>query len=89
MNEEIKVIKFMKVEDTLIELVHNLHCEHYELQINGVPVFNCKHYSQIEHEYNMEAAQGLARGVLPPVAVSPLLIRLYVEYLIYFYLLFY
>ena len=56
MNEEIKVIKFMKVEDTLIELVHNLHCEHYELQINGVPVFNCKHYSQIEHEYNMEAA---------------------------------
>jgi len=36
--------------------VHNLHCEHYELQIDGMPVFNCKEYAQAEYEYNMEVA---------------------------------
>jgi hypothetical protein len=56
MNNEIEVLKSMMVDDTLIELVHNHHCEHYELQIDGIPVFNCKAYSQANYEYNMEAA---------------------------------
>jgi len=56
MNNEIEVLKSMRVDDTLIELVHNHHCEHYELQIGGIPVFNCKNYSQANYEYNMEVA---------------------------------
>ena len=38
----------------LVELVNNLHCEVYEIQVDGVPVFNCTNYQQAEHEYNME-----------------------------------
>ena len=56
MNNEIEVLKSMQVGDTLIELVHNHHCEHYELQIDGIPVFNCKHYAQAFYEYSMEVA---------------------------------
>ena len=56
MDLEIKVLKAMRVDGSLIELVHNLHCEHYELQIDGIPVFNCKEYAQAEYEYSMEAA---------------------------------
>ena len=54
MNKEIEVMKSMQVGDKLIELVHNRHCEHYELQIDGIPVFNCKDYLQAEYEYKME-----------------------------------
>jgi hypothetical protein len=54
LEREIEVLKSMWVEDMLIELVHNRHCEHYELQIDGIPVFNCKDYLQAEYEYNME-----------------------------------
>ena len=54
LEREIEVLKSMRVEDMLIELVHNRHCEHYELQIDGIPVFNCKDYLQAEYEYNME-----------------------------------
>ena len=53
---EIEVLKSMWIDNTLIELVHNHHCEHYELQIDGIPVFHCKHYSQAIYEYSMEAA---------------------------------
>jgi len=53
---DIVILKSMVVDDERIELIHNLHCEHYELQIDGIPVFNCKEYAQAEHEYNMEAA---------------------------------
>lgn len=38
----------------LVELVRNLHCEVYEVQIDGIPVFNCKDYEQAEYEFNME-----------------------------------
>ena len=51
---DIIVMKSMEVDGSVIELVNNLHCEHYELQIDGIPVFNCKEYRQAEHEYNME-----------------------------------
>ena len=50
------IIKSMTVDGQHIELINNLHCEHYELQIDGIPVFNCTEYAQAEHEYNMEAA---------------------------------
>ncbi len=52
-----EVLKSMMLDDnTIIALVHNHHCEHYELQIDGIPVFNCKDYTQAEYEYSMEAA---------------------------------
>ena len=38
----------------LVELVHNKHCEVYEVIVDGIPVFNCDDYKQAEHEYNME-----------------------------------
>ena len=38
----------------LVELINNLHCEVYEVQIDGIPVFNCTDYEQAEHEYRME-----------------------------------
>ena len=38
----------------LVELVHNKHCEVYEVIVDGIPVFNCTDYSIAEHEYNME-----------------------------------
>jgi hypothetical protein len=38
----------------LVELVNNLHCEVYEVQVDGIPVFNCANYEQAEHEYKME-----------------------------------
>ena len=53
---DIVVLKSMEVDNDTVELVQNHHCEHYELQINGIPVFNCKEYAQAEHEYSMEAA---------------------------------
>ena len=47
----------MKTETTaerVVELVHNLHCEVYEVVIDGIPVFNCKSYEQANHEFSME-----------------------------------
>ena len=41
----------------LVELVHNKHCEVYEVIVDGIPVFNCTDYSTAEHEYNMECVQ--------------------------------
>ena len=38
----------------LVELIHNLHCEVYEVVVNGIPVFNCTDLQQAQHEYNME-----------------------------------
>jgi hypothetical protein len=38
----------------LVELVHNKHCEVYEVIVDGIPVFNCTDYKQAEHEYRME-----------------------------------
>ena len=37
-----------------VELVHNNHCEVYEVIVDGIPVFNCTDYSVAEHEFNME-----------------------------------
>ena len=51
-----EILKAMWVDGTLIEMVHNLHCEHYELVIDGIPVFNSKDMIHVDHEYNMEAA---------------------------------
>ena len=50
------VLKKMVVDGSLIELIHNIHCGHYELQIDGIPVFNCNAYAQAEFEFSMEAA---------------------------------
>ena len=41
----------------LVELVHNKHCEVYEVLIDGIPVFNCTDYQVAEHEFNMECVQ--------------------------------
>ena len=38
----------------LVDLVHNKHCEVYEVMVDGIPVFNCNDYSTAEHEFNME-----------------------------------
>ena len=38
----------------LVEFIHNLHCEVYEVVVNGIPVFNCTDLQQAQHEYNME-----------------------------------
>jgi hypothetical protein len=48
------VIKQEYCDGTLVELVNNLHCEVYEVQVDGIPVFNCTNYQQAEHEYTME-----------------------------------
>ena len=48
------VYKSEVAEGRLVELVHNKHCEVYEVQIDGIPVFNSTDYSIAEHEYNME-----------------------------------
>lgn len=50
------ILKSMWVEGTLIELIHNLHCEHYELQIDGIPVFYSNERIHADYEYSMEAA---------------------------------
>ena len=54
--EDIILLRSMLVDGTLIELVHNLHCEHYELLIDGIPVYNTKQRIHAEYEYSMEAA---------------------------------
>ena len=41
----------------LVELVHNKHCEVYEVIVDGIPVFNCDDYQTAEHEYSMECVQ--------------------------------
>tara|TARA_R110002020_G_scaffold36016_3_gene108351 strand:- start:1124 stop:1312 length:189 start_codon:yes stop_codon:yes gene_type:complete len=51
---EIEVLKSMQVDDTLIEFVHNHHCEHYELQIDGIPVFYSNDMEHVAYEYEME-----------------------------------
>ena len=51
-----EILKAMWVDGTLVELVHNLHCEHYELVIDGIPVYNTKQRIHAEYEYSMEAA---------------------------------
>jgi hypothetical protein len=38
----------------LVELVHNKHCEVYEVQVDGIPVYNSVSYGNAEHEYTME-----------------------------------
>ena len=48
------VYKSEKAEGRLVELVHNKHCEVYEVLIDGIPVFNCTDYQVAEHEFNME-----------------------------------
>ena len=48
------VVKKEYKEGILVELVNNLHCEVYEVVVDGLPVFNCTNYQQAEHEYNME-----------------------------------
>jgi len=48
------VIKKECREGILVELVNNLHCEVYEVLVDGIPVFNTANYQQAEHEYNME-----------------------------------
>jgi len=50
------IIMKSETDDTgrLVELVNNLHCEVYEVQVDGIPVFNCSNYEQAEHEYTME-----------------------------------
>jgi hypothetical protein len=48
------VYKSEVAEGRLVELVHNKHCEMYEVQVDGIPVFNCTDYLIAEHEYNME-----------------------------------
>jgi hypothetical protein len=48
------IIQSAEVEGRLIELVGNNHCEHYELCIDGIPVFNTKELAAAQHEYNME-----------------------------------
>lgn len=48
------VIKSELVEGQVISLVDNRHCEHYEVQIDNIPVFYSKDYPAAEHEYNME-----------------------------------
>jgi len=48
------VMKQEYCDGILVELVNNLHCEVYEVQVDGIPVFNCTDYGQAEHEYNME-----------------------------------
>lgn len=53
---DFEIIKSMRVDSTLIELVHNLHCEHYELQIDGIPVFYSNELIHADYEYSMEAA---------------------------------
>ena len=50
------LLKSTTVDGKLIELVNNLHCEVYELQIDGIPVFNCTDYIQAEYEYRIECA---------------------------------
>ena len=48
------VYKSEAAEGRLVELVHNKHCEMYEVQVDGIPVFNCTDYLIAEHEFNME-----------------------------------
>jgi hypothetical protein len=50
------IIMKSETDDTgrLVELVNNLHCGVYEVQVDGIPVFNCSNYGQAEHEYRME-----------------------------------
>ena len=50
------VIKVGSNQDRLVELIHNLHCEVYEVVVDGIPVFNCAAYIQAEYEYSIECA---------------------------------
>ena len=50
------VIKVESNAGRLVELVHNLHCEVYEVVVDGLPVFNCTNYIQAEYEYRIECA---------------------------------
>ena len=51
---DFNILKSMWVEGTLIEMVHSLHCEHYELQIDGIPVFYSNDMEHVAYEYEME-----------------------------------
>ena len=51
------IYKSEEAEGRLVELVHNKHCETYEVIVDGIPVFNCTDYLIAEHEYNMECVQ--------------------------------
>ena len=55
--EDIILLRAMVVDGSLIELVHNLHCEHYEILIDGIPVYNTTQLIHANYEYSMEAAQ--------------------------------
>jgi len=48
------IMKQSATPERLVELVHNLHCEVYEVVVDGIPVFNCKSYEQANHEFNTE-----------------------------------
>ena len=50
------VIKVEPNAGRLVELIHNLHCEVYEVVVDGLPVFNCADYIQAEYEYSIECA---------------------------------
>ena len=43
------IMKQSATPERLVELVHNLHCEVYEVVVDGIPVFNCKSYEQANH----------------------------------------
>ncbi len=48
------IIKSAREEGRLIELVGNNHCGHYEVCVDGIPVFNTNELAAAEQEYNME-----------------------------------
>lgn len=54
--EDIIILKSMRVDDSLIQMIQNLHCEHYELQIDGIPVFYSNDMEHVAYEYDMEQA---------------------------------
>ena len=54
--EDIIILKSMRVDDSLIQMIQNLHCELYELQIDGIPVFYSNDMEHVAYEYDMEAA---------------------------------
>ena len=54
--EDIIILKSMRVDNSLIQMIQNLHCEHYELQIDGTPVFYSNDMQHVAYEYEMEQA---------------------------------
>lgn len=52
--DDIILMQSQHADGKLVELINNLHCEVYEVTVDGIPVFNCTDYQQAEHEYNME-----------------------------------